>query len=1285
MSLKDLKFTTADFYDKGVSSLPDRPSEAGITAAELKARFDQIPKVMLALGGFNDMVDELTGENGADNIGAKSGSFEGETVADQLENAAEKLNKKLEGVTVNGKDAPVENGKAKITTPTKVSELDNDRGYINAEEGAELSKDAVNYTLQTRSAAEQKQARENIGAASRAELLQDMEAFAEDILAGDKNTFESAKKYTDSAVADLQPKEAGKGLSEANFTADEKTKLSGIEAGAQKNPAALPNPAALNFTGAATGSYDGSKAVTIEIPKGGANAEAVTYTEQDLTEAQQAQARENIGALGVNDVPKVPENVLTYDAQSLTETQKTQARTNIGAASRGDLLAEAEGLAADIVAGDAATLSSAKLYADEKSAAALNAAQTHAAATFQPKESGKGLSQENYTTTEKNKLAGIEAGAQKNPTDVVKYTAQTLTAAQKEQAKENIGVYTVSVKDYGAKGDGSTDDTTAFQNALAVGGVIEVPDGTYVLSGNITVKDGSELRLSHGTVLKTSGQVILGRWAKISGGIIRVPYNFTSSAILIDQNSNGTDYSAFATTPVLRHGRTISDLTILKSASASSNHTLPETTANIAGNGVEVKSSFPLWNVEIDVNVAGGFDKGIYVHADSSWHHDLRLSCVIEACRIGVYLDNVNNAFIDAIIQPKAAANEAKYAENAIYLKDSKNCTMLKTRLWDWNSNETLYAFGNQYQHIAMIGNCSGAILNDLAYYSSSIDVRDRIYTDTENNLNTLKVLQEPITKWFKPIDKNPYFYNGFENKKLMLREELDDFMQVSTYENFTDVLATATDGSGNIYGGKGYKENVRIVDDGSTEKPTNNYVSTGYVPVKQGQTIYAEGATFDIGDGVCYVFLYKSNFEKISQIGRDNIIGSSDGESNYYVVYTSTDKGFTLHIKHTSAVAYARFVFRKEAVGANIVMAVDEEISYSQVGTLADGIKVKAENIIGNLPGGGGSGADILNADGVIKQEHLPEGYPYKTVEEGYILPESEAVAIGEGQFVVNGELINVISGEEYIVRWNGTDYKCVAQEADAAGTSVTTPCLGNVGAITGENPTTEPFMLMVITPELSGTLPFAVGIFAFDDSAAVTVSIKGAKANYVKMDNSYLDFDWIPNYASVPIHNNSIRFSKNETSVEITNREILKKLYHCDHIIAGDSDDNKPYLCKRQSVFSGDNEYVAFGNTSLLSGVAPAINTGEPFVISIDFLDGVLQGMALVTEGFTQDSSSFVVFDAYEPSNRLPFVMLPKSNGLLLFSGDDLGAIHYANGTLRFYDSISGKTYGINMTEIT
>lgn len=57
--------------------------------------------------------------------------------------------------------------------------------------------------------------------------------------------------------------------------------------------------------------------------------------------------------------------------------------------------------------------------------------RTHAADTYVAKESGKGLSSNDYTTAEKSKLAGIETGAQKNPTAVsqlendAQYTTKT--------------------------------------------------------------------------------------------------------------------------------------------------------------------------------------------------------------------------------------------------------------------------------------------------------------------------------------------------------------------------------------------------------------------------------------------------------------------------------------------------------------------------------------------------------------------------------------------------------------------------------------------------------------------------------------------------------------------------------------------------------------------------------------------------------------------------------------------------------------------------------------------
>jgi polygalacturonase len=62
----------------------------------------------------------------------------------------------------------------------------------------------------------------------------------------------------------------------------------------------------------------------------------------------------------------------------------------------------------------------------------------------------------------------------------------------------------VSVKDFGAVGDGVTNDTTAFTNAIAAAGIrdIFVPGGTYVITGTLTGNFYSDatVTISGGTV-----------------------------------------------------------------------------------------------------------------------------------------------------------------------------------------------------------------------------------------------------------------------------------------------------------------------------------------------------------------------------------------------------------------------------------------------------------------------------------------------------------------------------------------------------------------------------------------------------------------------------------------------------------------------------------------------------------------------------------------------------------------------------------------------------------------
>lgn len=62
----------------------------------------------------------------------------------------------------------------------------------------------------------------------------------------------------------------------------------------------------------------------------------------------------------------------------------------------------------------------------------------------------------------------------------------------------------VNVLDFGAVGDGSTDDSAAFQAAATslgnTGGQIFVPFGTYVIS-NLSLRSYTHLCCEHGTVL----------------------------------------------------------------------------------------------------------------------------------------------------------------------------------------------------------------------------------------------------------------------------------------------------------------------------------------------------------------------------------------------------------------------------------------------------------------------------------------------------------------------------------------------------------------------------------------------------------------------------------------------------------------------------------------------------------------------------------------------------------------------------------------------------------------
>jgi hypothetical protein len=551
------------------------------------------------------------------------------------------------------------------------------------------------------------------------------------------------------------------------------------------------------------------------------------------------------------------------------------------------------------------------------------------------------------------------------------YTDRKTTELGKSVAdaiKNNPKVYGyhVNVKTYGTKGDGSADDTSVIQSALAENRKVYIPSGTYKLSGELVVRDNCELMLAQDAVLnftQTSGKCItLNRSSSLHGNhaTIKVPQSFSGKVINVDTSvhADTKDVPPWSHwDPQWKTARYMTDINICKADSygvhRSTSGESNGTAIYICANG-SATSTF-IWGLNFSgVRIAGAFEYGIRsVSLNGGYNHEMRIEAFMDACKIGVSLEDCNNAYISATIQPRAAANDAVYAKHGIQLIRSENTDLLGSRVWDWNDKTSLWTFdpSNVNQHIAMYGNCRGTIMNDYNYYhipSGFNDIRELIYCDEayrDINFGSLIIAQEPFTKWFKPIDDAPYFNNGSTNERLLLKKEQDALFQTDYVPTFDDKLSKASDGAGGIFNEIGYKKGYYWSDDGKTLVANNYHACTGYIPCKQGSVINVDGMSMAVGHDFDRIILYDSNFNKIAHINRGNII--TNGSSYFLNDYTETENGFSIKVTRFDT-AYINISVDITTVSDNPVVAVDEPISYMQVGTLSSGVKVSESNLIG-------------------------------------------------------------------------------------------------------------------------------------------------------------------------------------------------------------------------------------------------------------------------------------------------------------------------------------------------
>lgn len=105
------------------------------------------------------------------------------------------------------------------------------------------------------------------------------------------------------------------------------------------------------------------------------------------------------------------------------------------------------------------------------------------------------------------------------------------------------GALTYNVKDYGATGDGSTDDRAAIQSAISAansagGGVVYLPAGTYMLSSSLTLPSNIHLQgVGPASILKHPNDAVsTGYLALVNTDTVNGNNNITLSDFALDCN-----------------------------------------------------------------------------------------------------------------------------------------------------------------------------------------------------------------------------------------------------------------------------------------------------------------------------------------------------------------------------------------------------------------------------------------------------------------------------------------------------------------------------------------------------------------------------------------------------------------------------------------------------------------------------------------------------------------------------------------------------------------------------
>ena len=200
-----------------------------------------------------------------------------------------------------------------------------------------------------------------------------------------------------------------------------------------------------------------------------------------------------------------------------------------------------------------------------------------------------------------------------------------------------------SVKDFGAVGDLSVDDTAAINAALSTGGEVDVPDGNYRIDGTVTVQSGAKLRLARGAKLirKTASSAstdpvvyLLDSYSELEGGTIQSENTSPNGVVCLGHMNSTDDRNAW-------HWR-FQDCNVFAANTATS------IAVNVPSGQVTYGSRANYFGLITGINIYGG-DYGLLLAEQANAHNVSNIQFWYQrtACLKlrGAYGNNINNFF----------------------------------------------------------------------------------------------------------------------------------------------------------------------------------------------------------------------------------------------------------------------------------------------------------------------------------------------------------------------------------------------------------------------------------------------------------------------------------------------------------------------------------------------------------------------------------------------------------------------------------------------------------------